>query len=70
MAERGHVRPDIRGMAGRGEFKELIEALRGSNRDTVCSILDALVGAGEAAVPAPFSRLLKTRITGSTWSPP
>ncbi|HUK39092.1 MAG TPA: HEAT repeat domain-containing protein [Methanomicrobiales archaeon] len=52
MAGTEQVRPDIGEMARRGDIGGLIQAVRGSDPDTMSDILDALIGAGEAAVPA------------------
>jgi len=52
MVEPELVRPDIEGMVKRGEIGNLIAAVRGSDPDTMSDILDALVGSGEAAIPA------------------
>ncbi|HVN65756.1 MAG TPA: HEAT repeat domain-containing protein [Methanomicrobiales archaeon] len=52
MAEGTERRPDIAGMVQRGEIQGLIAALKGADPDTMTEILDALVGMGEAAVPA------------------
>ena len=51
MAETGNVRPDIEGMVRRGEFRDLIASVKGSDPDTMSDVLDALIGSGEAAVP-------------------
>ncbi|HUK92526.1 MAG TPA: HEAT repeat domain-containing protein [Methanomicrobiales archaeon] len=51
MAGTGEGRPDIEGMARRGEFGALVAVAGGSSPDTMSDILDALIGAGEAAVP-------------------
>jgi hypothetical protein len=52
MEKKAAKRPDIPGMARRGEAGELIGAARGSDPGTLSDILDALVGLGDAAVPA------------------
>lgn len=52
MAEGGPGRPDIEGMARRREIRELIRASKGSDPGTLSDILDALVGLGDAAIPA------------------
>lgn len=57
MAKGSMRKRDIEKMVRVGRFGELIGALKGSDRETMCDILDALVGAGEAAVPALIAAL-------------
>ena len=52
MAEGETGRPDVAGMAARGDAAGLIGAVKGAGQETESDILDALIGIGEPAVPA------------------